>query len=139
MREVAGEQAAYHPQQVPWAAVAILAVASSVREHVEFDPWARLKVPAAPRNYQEAERAFTDGEVLALLSSPASPRMHDLMRIAALTGARLDTIVSLRVGDCAAGLFTFKPQKREEKPRSVPIHSALGDVVERRAGGQSGD
>lgn len=108
----------------------------AVREHVEFDPWVRLKVAAPPRNYQEAERAFTDGEVLALLSGPASPRMHDLMRIAALTGARLDAIVSLRVADCAAGLFTFKPQKKEEKPRAVPIHSALTNLVSRRTAGK---
>jgi hypothetical protein len=117
------------------------------REYVEFDPWARLKVPAAPRNYEEVERAFIDHEMRALLNGPASPRMHDLMRIAALTGARLDTIVSLRIGDCADGLFMFKPQKREEKPRSVPIHSALADVitvtlrwrppVRERAGGDS--
>ena len=107
------------------------------REYVEFDPWARLKVPAAPRNYEEVERAFTDNEMRALLNGAASPRMHDLIRIAALTGARLDTIVSLRIGDCADGLFMFKPQKREEKPRSVPIHSALADVIKRRTAGKA--
>ena len=58
--------------------------------------------------------------------------MQDLMRIGALTGARLDTIVDLRVHDCANGLFVFKPQKKEAKPRAVPIHSQLKAIVERR-------
>ena len=40
------------------------------------------------------------------------------MMIAALTGARLEAIVDLRAGDCEAGLFTFKPQKKEKLYRA---------------------
>ena len=64
--------------------------------------------------------------------------MHDLMMIAALTGARLEAIVDLRARDCEAGLFTFKPQKKEKSARGVPIHSALVDLVARRTKGKSG-
>ena len=47
--------------------------------------------------------------------------MHDLMRIAALTGARLDAIVCLHVKDCRDdGVFVFKPQKKEPGPPTVP-------------------
>ena len=60
--------------------------------------------------------------------------MHDLMMIAALTGARLEAIVDLRARDCEAGLFTFKPQKKEKSARGEPIHSALVDLVARFAG-----
>lgn len=59
------------------------------------------------------------------------------MRIAALTGARLDVIVDLKVQDCADGLFTFKPQKKEVKSRAVPIHPALADIIKRRTAGRA--
>ena len=81
-----------------------------------------------------AGRLFTDEEVRKLLTGPASPSMHDLMMIAALTGARLEAIVDLRARDCEAGLFTFKPQ--EKSARGLPIHSALVDLVSRRTKGK---
>ena len=111
----------------------------AVREHVEFDPWVKLNVAAPARNHDEEERSFTEFEVLTLLTGPATQRMQDLMRIGALTGARLDTIVDLRVHDCANGLFVFKPQKKEAKPRAVPIHSQLKAIVERRTVGKAAD
>jgi integrase len=64
--------------------------------------------------------------------------MLDLMKIAALTGARLEAIVDLRAKDCQDGLFVFKPQKREKAARAVPIHSELRDLVARRLEGKSG-
>ena len=64
--------------------------------------------------------------------------MHDLIMIAALTGARLEAIVDLRARDCEAGLFAFKPQKKEKSARGVPIHSALVDLVARRTKGKHG-
>lgn len=100
------------------------------RHIVTTDVWARLVPPADAKGPEE--RAFTDDEVRRLLSGQTTPQMHDLMRLAALTGARLDVIVDLKVKDCADGLFTFKPQKREKKPRSVPIHPALLEIVTRR-------
>lgn len=51
------------------------------------------------------------------MAGPATLAMLDLMRIAALSGARLGAIVDLRVKDCANWLFTSKPQKMERGPR----------------------
>jgi integrase len=51
------------------------------------------------------------------------------MHIAALTGARIEAIVSLRVKDCENGRFRFKPQKQESVVRPVPIHSALVPLI----------
>jgi len=107
-----------------------------LREHAEADPWARLKIQAPPKPHDEEERAFTDEEVLKLLNGPATQHMQDLMRIGALTGARLDAIVDLKVGDCVDGLFIFKPQKKETKPRAVPIHPDLEAIVKRRTEGK---
>lgn len=106
------------------------------REHVAANVWHGIKIAPPPTPHDELERAFTDDEMVALLNGPATQPMHDLMRIAALTGARLDAIVDLRVGDCADGLFVFKPQKKEPAPRAVPIHPALRAIMKRRTAGK---
>lgn len=111
------------------------------REHVDANVWQGLKLPAPATPHDELERPFTQEEMIALLGGPASRAMHDLMRIAALTGARLDAIVDLRVKDCRKddGVFLFKPQKRESGQRAVPIHSALASIVRRRTAKKSPD
>lgn len=106
------------------------------REHVEANVWSGLKYEIKPTAHDEKERAFTEDEMKKLLTGDTSQAMHDLMRIGALTGARLDAIVDLTVGDCQGGLFDFKPQKKETKVRSVPIHSALVEIVARRSAGK---
>ena len=109
------------------------------REHVATNPWQGLMVEVPITKHDEEERAFKDAEVRALLMGGAEPRLMDLMLIGALTGARLDAIVDLRVKDVANGAFTFKPQKKERTPRDVPIHAALASIVTRRTAGRSGE
>jgi integrase len=96
-----------------------------------------LKLTKARTPHNELERPFTDDEVRRLLSGPASTAMGDLMRVAALTGAHLDAVVDLKVGDCAGGSFLFKPQKSETKPRRVPTSSMLVGLVARRIEGKA--
>jgi site-specific recombinase XerC len=108
------------------------------RALVEANPWQGIKLPEPTTPHDELERPFSDQEVRRLLTGPASPAMLDLMKIAALTGARLEAIVDLRAKDCQDGLFVFKPQKREKAARAVPIHSELRDLVARRLEGKSG-
>jgi integrase len=107
------------------------------REEAESNVWERVKLSEPKAAPMQQERPFTDAEVRKLLSGPADQRMQDLMRIGALTGARLDAIVDLKVKDCAAGLFIFKPQKKEPAPRAVPIHPDLEEIVERRTKGKA--
>jgi integrase len=100
------------------------------RDMVEENVWRGLFLRKERRDPDEREREFKDHEVKALLSgSPGMVSLGPIMRIAALTGARIDAIVSLRVKDCENGLFRFKPQKREVRERYVPIHSALVPLV----------
>jgi integrase len=106
------------------------------REEAEANVWDRLKLTEPKTSAGEQERPFTDEEVRRLLNGPAEQRMQDLMRIAALTGARLDAIVDLKVGGCGDGLFVFKPQKRETSERAVPIHPDLAEIVARRTEGR---
>lgn len=108
----------------------------SRRSVVEVNVWADLKLPQERSGPNEEERPFTDEEVLKLLNGPATQAMHDLMRIAALTGARLEAIVDLRADGCAKGNFLFKPQKKEKGVRAVPIHPDLADIVKRRTEGK---
>ncbi|MEO3387082.1 tyrosine-type recombinase/integrase [Mesorhizobium sp. CAU 1741] len=102
------------------------------REEVPSDIWKGLALPVPVQSHDEKERPFTEEEMKKLLRGNATPAMHDLMRIAALTGCRLDPIVCLRVQDCANGTFLFKPQKKEKAARLCPIHSDLMEIVERR-------
>lgn len=103
------------------------------REEVAADVWRGLALAPPPVAHDEKERPFTNDEMVKLLSGEATQAMHDLMRIAALTGCRLDPIVCLRVRDCRKdGVFIFKPQKKEKAERLCPIHSDLKEIVERR-------
>jgi integrase len=96
------------------------------REHVPSDPWRELQ--AAPRRPVEPERAWTDDEAKALLSGACSPSLRLLMEVGALTGARLDAIIHMRV-DHAAGTITLPPQKKERGPRTIPLHSHLREAL----------
>jgi integrase len=109
------------------------------REEVQTNVWQGLVLAEPKVQHDEKERPFTDEEMIKLLTGPAAPEMRDLVRIAALTGCRLDPIVSLRVRDCQGGVFEFKPQKRETSTRKVPIHSQLVDIIARRTAGKGMD
>lgn len=104
--------------------------------HAPHNPWLRLKLKRPEVDPENEERPFTDTEVQKLLMGGASPAMMDVILIGALTGARLDAIIDLRVGECADGWFTFKPQKKERKARDVPIHPDLKALVAARVKGK---
>ncbi|MDW9550734.1 DUF6538 domain-containing protein [Sinorhizobium meliloti] len=106
------------------------------RHEVDLNIWRgrRLKKPA--QTTDQKERPFTDAEMKTLLLGPAAQAMHDVMRIGALTGARLDPIVCLKVKDCQNGTFVFKPQKKEPGPRLCPIHPDLVEIIARRSEGK---
>lgn len=107
------------------------------RHEVDSNIWHGRRLREPQQTTDQKERPFTDDEVKTLLKGPAKPEMDDLMRIAALSGARLDAIVCLRVKDCRDdGVFVFKPQKKEPGPRLCPIHSDLVEIVERRKKGK---
>lgn len=104
-----------------------------MRTPVDRNPFEGLHLPKPSADHEEEERAFTDLEVQTLLMGDPDPGMLDVMLVAALTGARLDAVIDLRVGECADGWFTFKPQKKEKTSRDVPIHPYLATMVADRA------
>lgn len=107
------------------------------REEVPTNVWQGLALSTPETPHDEKERPFTDDEMLKLLHGGAPQEMQDVMRIAALTGCRLDPIVCLRVKDCRPdGVFVFKPQKQEKAERLCPIHPYLAEIVSRRTEGK---
>ena len=101
------------------------------------NPFAGIAIRRKKGEARQKERPFTDREVADLLRGPATPHMLDLMLIGALTGARLDAIVDLKVADTDHGCLRFKAQKREAHARFVPVHPALHDVIMRRRAGKA--
>lgn len=106
------------------------------RHEVDINIWKGRSFKKPMQTTDQKERPFTDVEMKALLTGSASQAMHDVMRLAALTGARLDAIVCLRVRDCQNNTFVFKPQKKEPGPRLCPIHPDLAEIIARRSEGK---
>lgn len=109
------------------------------RSRVETNPWLGMNDDGRStrlRDQGAQKRPFTDGEMRALLEGSATPLLHDLMMVAALTGARINAICELRVRDCKGDAFTFQPAKQEPRSRRVPIHTGLNEIVARRIKGK---
>ena len=112
------------------------------RARVEANPWFGLNDDGRAtrlRDQGARKRPFTDGEIRALLSGRPPEPLHDLMMVAALSGARINAICGLRVLDCKGGGFTFHRAKQEPDDRRVPIHSGLKEIVARRCAGKEPD
>lgn len=101
----------------------------------ERNPWDGQAPPKGSLKgiSEETERAFTDDEMRRLLAGPADAELADLMRVAALTGMRIEEIYRLEVRDCANGLFDIRRSKTKAGIRRVPIHAALAGIVARRS------
>jgi integrase len=101
------------------------------------NPWNEQQ--RKPRVQEGAQvRAFTDDEAKALLTGATYLTLQDLMRIAALSGMRINEICSLRVDDVVGEVFNVRDSKTKAGIRRVPIHSDLKALVARRADGKVG-
>lgn len=100
-------------------------------------PWVGKSL-AKPKHWQKPDdakdgpRPFTEDEMKKLLTGDADPDLSDLMRIAALSGMRLEEIGQLRVKDCVDEVFNIRRSKTRAGVRKVPIHSALKAIITRR-------
>ncbi|RYC33629.1 hypothetical protein D3273_03980 [Lichenibacterium minor] len=94
--------------------------------------WTRQSVPERRTPVDERKRPFTDAEVRTLLAGEAPAFLKDAITIAALSGMRVEEIARQKVESIRAGCFTVRDAKTEAGNRSVPIHSALAGIVERR-------
>lgn len=114
------------------------------RGHCEDNPWIGQPLPATKRAPRSAhpdggKRPYTDDEISTLLYGPVEEHMRpptslyltDLMRLAALSGMRLEEICQLRVSDCVGGCFEVREGKTQNAERSIPIHPDLKKTVAR--------
>lgn len=109
------------------------------RGHVEANPWtgqSLTKAPQGQRGGKARKRPFTEEEARTLLKGPADQELSDAMRIAALSGMRLEEIYRLTVERCGDGWFRVRGAKTEAGERDVPMHSALAAIVARRTKGK---
>ncbi|MCA0448453.1 MAG: tyrosine-type recombinase/integrase [Proteobacteria bacterium] len=102
-------------------------------------PWDRHPLPKRQLSRDEKKRAFTDEEVVKLLSGHATPTMHDMMMVAALSGMRLEEIAALRIKDISSRSFNIPRAKTLAGQRPVPIHSQIAALVARRSKGKGPD
>jgi integrase len=109
------------------------------RDHAALNPWVKISArkPKSRGLDDTSKRAFTDDEVVALLHGDADLLLHDAIRVAAMSGMRLEEIARLTVGTSMNGLFDVREAKTNAGVRLVPIHSALGEIVTRRQAGKA--
>jgi integrase len=102
------------------------------------NPWKQQDLPrarvgaATTKAKEEPERAWSADELTTLLAFRGDPLIEDLIRLGALTGARIEALCRLRVKDCAKGVFSMPPLKKERAARPVPIHPDLAKIIARR-------
>jgi integrase len=94
----------------------------------------------AKRGQEPKRRQWTDADLPKLLAGEMTPQytsiLHDLVRLALVTGARLDELCSLRVSDVEkrkdGWWIAIRQGKTQAAVRDVPIHDSVAHVLERR-------
>jgi integrase len=108
------------------------------RTDLENNPWVgQSQAKGNGRNGETAKRPFTEAELRLLLTGDADQEMADAIRIALLSGMRLEESYQLRVADCVGDEFNIRRGKSKAAVRRVPIHSALAEIVARRVAGKA--
>lgn len=100
---------------------------------VEYNPWTEAsEVLPSQRGAKQKKhrREPEDHEVLTLWNGPAPPEVAVLIRIGVLTGARLEEISRLQVGDIVNGEFVIRGGKTPAAARNIPIHPVLAPMIE---------
>jgi integrase len=97
-----------------------------------------------PRSASSEKRAFTDPELVALLSAEdVSPLLRDGMRCALLTACRIEELFNIRVGDLRLNepipYLDLKGSKTDAARRTIPIHPDLMELVTRRTAGKAAE
>jgi integrase len=110
------------------------------RAGITAAPWAgQSMAKSAAWGVERSKRPFTDFEVATLMAGDPEAELADAMRVAALSGMRIEEIYRLTVSDCAGTWFRIRHAKTRAGVRRVPIHSALADIVGRRSEGKAAD
>lgn len=109
------------------------------RAGIVDNPWTGQSLATAPARlgHDKDKRPYTDAELVTLLAGPADRETADAMRLAALSGMRLEELYRLTVADCYGGWFNIRQAKTAAGVRRVPIHPELAGLVARRSEGKA--
>jgi integrase len=108
------------------------------RGFAEDNPWRGQDL--GTKKGTQARKGFSDPELEQLLSGTYTDHYHsilqDLIRLALVTGARLNELCALQRGDAESRddgwWITVREGKTEAAKRSIPIHSSAVGVLQRR-------
>lgn len=103
--------------------------------HAELDVWMGQSLAKQQTSKKEEPRPFTPDEVGKLLEGKAKDFLKDAIRIAALSGMRVEEIAQLRVENIGPDGMEIVKAKTKAGERTVPIHSALASLIETRVKG----
>jgi integrase len=110
------------PGTAPWSSA--LPKPKTTGRHTDLEP-------------DEGKRPYRAEELKKLLTGkPAEPYVMDLIRLAALTGMRLEELYRLRVRDVVDGFFLVRDGKTANSKRRVPVHPDLKSLVKRLTEGK---
>jgi integrase len=107
----------------------------------QSNPWLGHGVgKKAARGVGKKRSQWTDEALIKVLRGATTPRyttiIHDLVRLALVTGARLDELCSLKVGDVNkredGWWITIREGKSEAALRDIPLHNSVVHVLGRR-------
>jgi site-specific recombinase XerD len=107
------------------------------RMGLSSNPWTGQTRTAKRDEATAKKRPYTDDEMLALLSGDANRTLHDLMRVGALSGMRIEEIARQTVATARDGLFRVRDGKTDASTRDIPVHSSLAALVARRSLGKA--
>ncbi len=105
------------------------------------NPWLRSGVGKKSKRGEADKRGqWTNDALIKVLSGHYTDRytetIHDLVRLALVTGARLDELCSLKVGDArerADGWWiSIRQGKSKAALRDIPVHDAAAHVLAKR-------
>lgn len=108
------------------------------------NPWLRQGIGKKAKRGEAAKRGqWSDAALVKLLSGHYTPRytetLHDLVRLALVTGARLDELCALKIEDVHkredGWWITITAGKSEAALRDIPVHDAATHVLEQRRKG----
>jgi len=107
------------------------------------NPWLRQGVgKKSKRGETPTRKQWTDEALVKVLSGTFTPRytaiLHDLVKLALVTGARLDELCALKASDVYkqedGWWIEIQQGKTEAAVRKVPVHDSAVHVLERRKG-----
>ena len=111
------------------------------RGHAQDNPWLRQGIAKKSTRGEANKRSqWSDDALITLLSSSYTPRytkiFHDLVRLALVTGARINELCELTVDDVhhrEDGLWIIvREGKTKAAIRDIPVHESAAHVLKRR-------